>query len=516
MKKRNVKIRNMTAGALAFLLCALAVMPAFAAFDPPMPEDGSVSGGIFVPDGESELAIEQAELRFDLSDLLLEEYTSEQDFLAYNAQVTATYSLYNPTDHTVTEQLATPIGTYPWAANAIPKGADTHKYTVAVNGVQIAPQQRHVFTVGAGYYASATQYYDVHLPEFGLAYLSDSLILHPVLSPDATVYEYTYLAKVDPGAQENDFYIYADIEADPQTSALFVPWYSYAGERSGNVVTLIRNVYKSEEFSICSVGEPLDDFSWNAEYFKGDQAQASVQQISVTTMTLYEYVMQGYDVQSGVSEQDYFNAFIALAEKNRSPDTAVITLSEECPLPEYHLQTWQLFFVELAPGERTTVTVTAPLYPSLYTRYDPPIYIYAYAMTPDNAWSAYGQTRVELITENILLDRESPTPEHDQYTQTEQGYLWEGQADFPYLVFATCETRKPSDGSAFVAIILTVLLILFAFVIFVLPWVILILAIFLTVFLIVRKVKKNRKKKRAAVTPEPPEKQDKEEGNHEE
>lgn len=505
MKKRMWK--SITAALACMMLCFSMLIPASAAFDPPLPSEGSFSGGVFVVDGQSELAVEQVELTFDLSDLMKESYTNAQELLAYGAQVRATYTLHNPTDHTVTEQLATPIGAYPWTSTTIPAGADAEKFTVAINGMQIAPQLRHAFTVGTGYYSSASnmQNPDVHMPDFGLAYLSDSLLSHPIFAPNAPVYVYTYRVEMDESEKEKNFVIRAEIPADAQSCALFIPWYAYNSASTPNVVHLFQTAYIREDITICSVGQPIDAIEWKTETNKNKEFHASVQQTSLTQMTLYEYVMQGYDAQSGVSEQDTFNAFLAYVEKYKREDSAAYNVGEQSPLPAYHLQPWHLFSVELAPGERVSVTVTAPLYPSLNIRFDPLIYTYAYAMAQKDEWSAYGQTQVQLLTDLHLLDRESPVPNDREYSQTEQGYLWEGQADFPYLVFSTCEVQKPSDGSTWVAAVLLILIILFLFVVYVLPWVILALIIVLVVFLIVIAVKKRKKKKAEVAQPALPE-----------
>ena len=516
MKQKNM-MKSMTAGALAILLCVLAVMPAYAAFDPPMPWAGSVSGGVFVADGQSELAIEQAELTFDIADLLQESYTDAQELLAYGAQVSATYTIYNPTDHTVTEELATPMGTYPNPSESIPEGTDAKKFTVAVNGTQITPQLRHTFTHGTGYYKSASnmQNPDVHLPDFGLAYLSDTLLSRSIFTPDAPVYVYTYHAEMDESEKEKSFVIRAEIPADAQSCALFIPWYAYDSASTPDTVSIFQTAYISEDITICSVGKPMDAIEWKTETNKHKEFKASVKQTSLTQMTLYEYVMLGYDAQSGVSELDYFNAFLAYTDKYQREDSAAYNVGDQSPLPAYYLQPWQLFSVELAPGERASVTLTAPLYPSLYDRYDPPIYIYAYAMSHKDEWSAYGQTSVQVITQHHLLDREQPMPDNSEYTKTEQGYHGQGDAEFPYLVFSTCENQDPSDDSVWIAVILLILMILFVFVVYVLPWVILALVVILIVLLIIRKVKKNKKIKAEQQGKTPPAAQDseKEENN---
>ena len=493
--------------ALCILLCAHAVMPVSAAIDPPMGLGGNEPGGVMVVDGQTELALEDTELEFDISDLPDGVMDDAEQLLAYGAQVRATYTLYNPTDRTVTEQLAVPLRCYPYFDRTENQNADAYKFTVEINGQKAQTDQRHTYYVDPYYYVQSLAGDTQHLA-IGLAYLSDARAANPVLQPDAPVYVYTYLATLaSDDAEDKSFEVSGSVKADPDTCAVLTDL--IVTDVQGEQATLYRHVYMSEELTVCSVGADVGEIDWLASDYKGNQVEAGVTLTSRQSMTLYEYVMQGYDPECGASEQDYFLAVMAYADLKREQDSAFIRFGDAIALEPYNLIPWQLFDVTLAPGERASVTVTAPIYPCIHDYYHPPVYTYAFAMTQDDAWSACGTTRVRVNTDLLLCKRERMLPEIGEYTETEDGYTWEGQGDFNYFVFSICESEKPRDTSLPFVLLAGLFMIAVLFVIFVLPVLVVIAAIVLIVVLIVRA--KKRKKKRMAeqsTLPEQPKKED--------
>ena len=250
--------------------------------------------------------------------------------------------------------------------------------------------------------------------------------------------------------------------------------------------------------------------AWRTHDRDGNDVNAEVTLESKQVMTFHDFAMQGYDEQSGVSELDYYNAFVAYAEDQRAENTAAI-----CPgggqvaLSSEQLQPWQIFEVTLLPGQRTDVTVTAPLYPSIDYRYDPYVYTYAYAMTLDRSWSACGQTRVQINTEYYLCDEGRHTFDSDAYTITAGGYAWEGQTVSTYLVFSLSEEKNPTNSTFWFAVLALVFILLVLFVVYVLPVLVIAAVIALITVLIIRRVRKKRKlKEQNAKSTTLPEKED--------
>lgn len=509
MKKNiNAIIKSMTAGATAILLCVLAVMPSFAAIDPPMGLSGNEPGGIMVVDGKTDLALEDAEIEFDISDLPDGVMDDKEQLLSYGAQVRATYTVYNPTDLIVTEQLAMPLRCYPYFDRTEDENADAYKFTVEINGQKTQTKQRHTYYSDPYYYVQGLAGDTQHLAN-GLAYLSDECATNPVLQPDAPVYVYTYLASLaSDDAEDKAFAVSGSVKADPNTCAVLADL--IVNDVQADRATLYEFVYKQEEFTVCFVGADMGEIDWTVSDHEGNEGDVKVTRTARQSMTLHEFVMQGYDAEYGASEQDYFLAVMAYADLKREQNSAFIRFGDAMALEPYDLISWQLFDVTLAPGERATVTVTAPIYPYIHDYYNPPVYTYAFAMTQDDAWSACGTTRVCVITDLLLSRRERMFPEIGEYVEAEHGYTWEGHGDFDYFVFSVCQSKNPHDTSLPIIVLAGLFVIAVLFVIFVLPVLIVVAVITLIVVLIVRTKKRN-KKRMAEQSLQQPEKQEKEE-----
>ena len=508
--KKNIRaiIKSMTAGATAILLCALAVMPSFAAIDPAGPYAGSVAGGLFVADGATALALERTEIELNACELPPESrYKTEEEFIAYSANTIATYTIHNPTDQTVTERMLTPIGTDPWYAYDLPYGTDANKYTVEIDGEQVQAQQRHSYTPDNSYYHAPTQLGKRDPASAFLAYYSDTYVSHPLLAPDATVYVYAYRTEYDTSQKDDMFEVSGSLVADPSRCAVLVTdaWYPasawYPANAGENKVRISFPGFNRENPTVYSIGADVGEVAWTVDA-DGDRLDARVTLVSKTTMSFYELIMKGYDAQGSVSEIDYYNAVVAYITSNRTEGTAVTYMGDTVELNESNLQAWNSFDLTLAPGQSATVKVTAPLHPFEHGNYSPSVYTYAFAMTAAEAWSTCGPTSVRILTDLYLCDVDAPTPSQKEYEQTEDGYCWEGDTDFDYLVISVCEKQKPFDSSMIALLLYLLVILIVLFVCVILPAAVPLAILALIILLIVRKV---RKKRRAAeqIPPQP-------------
>ena len=78
---------------------------------------------------------------------------------------------------------------------------------------------------------------------------------------------------------------------------------------------------------------------------------------------------------------------------------------------------WRLYEISLEPGERATVTLTAPVYPDVDTSYNPYTYFYSYYFSPYTGWKGYGSIDVVINTDYYIANSF-----HDSFTETESGY----------------------------------------------------------------------------------------------
>ena len=498
MKNRTPKIAFSVF--LCVLLCVLAVMPAFA-FHPAEPYRGSVAGGLYVMNGKTELAIESTEIYMDVRDLPLEEYKTAEQFLAYGGQMTATYTLYNPTDHAVSVELLThnAAASMPWYAHELPAGADAEKYTVEIGGEQVETQTRHVFCYNAYDYTQSktAQEAKIRSHAYGVKYLSDDYIEEGIFYRNTPVYKYTYLLL--PKEEHENAYISATLPEYTGTrmicsgDARFDTYLNY-----GTQISACEDVV-----SVYVIGEDIDALDWkgSTEPYpdKGEPREIEVTLQDKEEITFEEYCMTGYDAALGCSEIDYYNATLAYLTRN---DNYYEYTEGTCNFTKYGLagdsclQAMQVFSLTLEAGERTTVTVKSPLYPFVHDYKTPPIYTYPIALPVAEQWSACGQVSVHAVTD-LRLKKWDYYPDPKEFTEVEDGYAYTGEIDAPYLVVSTSKGRINIDFGFlammfFFVVILIIMLLLHALP--VLLAVVVIAAVIVVIVLLIRRRKKKKAK----------------------
>lgn len=59
---------------------------------------------------------------------------------------------------------------------------------------------------------------------------------------------------------------------------------------------------------------------------------------------------------------------------------------------------WYEYEISIGPGECIVNTVTAPIYPSINSDYEPPIYEYTYLLSPAQTWAEFGTLDIVVNT----------------------------------------------------------------------------------------------------------------------
>ena len=473
------------------LLCAGMVVPTVA-LSPDEPLYGSVVGGLWVKDGSTALALEHTDLYLDMSELPPEKFETDEAFLAYSAQLTATYTLYNPTNAPITAELMTPMGATPDYGRGLTAGVDAHKYTVSVDGAQVQAALRYAYTDNAYAYRMYDASDESYWRSYGLTYLSDELYAEGLYSPDTPVYAYTY--RISPTDGTEDFWCRAELPAYAENRLICSSdmWFDAQGE-------MYHYQYMSELVTFYVVGEDYcADWQWRAEDYDHVSVAVDVTLQEKRQLTFYELCMMDYDAASGVSEVDYYNAYVAyLLSEEEVPGTEHLFGAGYGLHGSSALLGWQCFSVTLAPGERTEVTVSAPLYPFVDDGNLPKIYTYAVSLSQSDQWSDYGQTSVHAQTKHHLHKREM-RPTLDTFSKVKDGYVYEGELDGHYLIVSTCQSRVSVDvfGSFLVVLLLGALLIVAAGLLIGYGWPVVAAAVVTVVILLL--VRRHNKKKEQA------------------
>jgi len=107
---------------------------------------------------------------------------------------------------------------------------------------------------------------------------------------------------------------------------------------------------------------------------------------------------------------------------------------------------WYEYEISIPAGGTITNTVTAPIYPGMNTRYEPPIYMYTYLLSPATTWAEFGKLDIVVNTPYYLTESGGEF----SFEKTETGYqtsldgLPEGE-----LEFTLSESAKPKAPRGF-------------------------------------------------------------------
>lgn len=352
--------------------------------------EGTDVAGTVIKDGESPIIVEKEVLTFDIPEFPKQYYPDEEEYLAYDAKVTAEYTFYNPSEYQVTASLFFPFGNEPEYANG---ADDIEKYDILVQGKPIEKKIRYSF-------ASVTQSFDL---EQSLAKLQDGHMEDDFYAPDMTVTEYRYTVSGVDSATYKAANAAFDIGDETERKIYFVEQSGFHMQDDG-IKRISAWTKNADEYTVYVIGKPLQEsLPW--KFYKNGGAE-DTEEIDGTmtlkesrTMTLYEFAMANYDASGEIGEVDWYNAVIAeMKETEINENSGILCL--DCYARNYEgaLLRWYEYEITIEPEERIVNTVTAPLYPNIDATYDPEVYYYTYLLSPAKTWKAFWELEVVIRT----------------------------------------------------------------------------------------------------------------------
>ena len=487
MKHKTFK--RIFAALACVLLCALAVFPA-SANSAPSYWQGVSASGVLTTDGECPLVVEHETLTFDIGAFPSNHYSSIEDYLAYDASVTAEYTFYNPSDMTVTAKLLFPFGINPQYGEIYDSDKrdyftpdNASEYGAQINGAAVQTTVRHSYWNGVIYKFD---------PAEEMAKLQDDYRTDAFLTYDLPVHVYTYRISVDKQAYSSARAATYFDGAFEHTRFLFENLGGYHSDENGNAGWA--SVHTSDaEITVYVLGEDVGELEW--KFFENGyletEIEGSMSVVDKTSTTFGALAMQYYDPASGVAAHDWFNAVVAQLE--HSERALGLYGGVNWDFSQSLLQ-WYEYEITLAPGERLTNTVTAPLYPHINGRYEQPTYAYEYFLTPASTWTEFGTLDIYINTPYVMVKERkgeySIAPK--EWTKTDAGYKihLDGLPDED-LIFTLCEVENPE-------LVVTPYTILFVGIIaFAVLIALTIIAVLTVLIVILVKLGKKRKKKQA-------------------
>lgn len=508
-----MKIRKtIFAGAVCIALCALMMLPAFANSAESYWEGVSASG-VLVTDGECPLVVEHETLTFDIA-AFPSPYGSTEE---YDASVSAEYTFYNPSDMTVTANLLFPFGIDPYYMERYDpeKGEDvtpdyTEKYGAQVDGAAVQTVVRH------SYWSGSLYNFD---PAEEMAKLQDNYNTESFFAYDLPVYVYTYRAEVDRQTYRTAraATYFAD-GAFEETRFMIENLGGWSSDENGNAGYASVHISDAEITTVYVFGKDVGELEWKF-YENGSlekEIKGTMTVIDRTSTTFGALAMQAYDPASGVAEHDWFNAIVAQLEESGKP-MGLYDTYQSWDVSKNLLQ-WYEYKITLAPEQRLTNTVTAPLYPNINGSFEPFVYSFEYFLSPASLWKQFGTLDIYINTPYVMVREQkgeySIAP--DQWTKTDAGYeLHLSGLPEKDLIFSLSEAENPERvvtaytylgiGMIVAGVLLAIIGVLTVLAMIVVPIVILVL--------LVRRAKK-RKKRSGAQQSELPVQQEEQEDAH--
>ena len=373
---------------------------------------GEDASGAVVLTGDCPIVVTNEVLTFDINTLPKYRYPSIDDFLRYDAKVTAEYTFYNPSDITVTAKLAFPFDSDPAYFPVANVEANTDRYQITVNGAVVDKNVRH--TVG--------EYADFDLDK-ELASLSDEYITDDFFQPNMLVTKYVYSIPEDSRLRSiKRKFVAFDFDNNNRNTRVYNPNGGGVTQDDGSV-----RVYEvasaASSFSFYVIGEPLSTPPvcrvYESSYVKdGEELNIPVTYRSTSQTTLEELLLSKYSEDSRFSEVDWYNAivteFIGATQESNYIRHSGFKLNPE---HDFNVIEWYEYSITLAPGESIVNTVTAPMYPDVNGNYSPEVYTYNYYLTPAKTWASFGNLEIIINTPYYMLGSSL-----DGFTKTEIGY----------------------------------------------------------------------------------------------
>lgn len=397
--------------------------------------------GAVVQDAHCPIVVEAERLIFDIRQFP-EIYGRELEaFLSYSGSVTAEYTFYNPADYAVTATLLFPFGCAPSYAPDDCYGRDAEKYDILVDGAAIDRTLRHTLS---------DRYARFDLDR-DLALLHDDYVTDDFLTPDLPVTKYVFVPEgVDTETYDAATVGFEMVQDDPVRKLLFVNQSGMHTMEHG-VLWVDTWVATQETVTVYVLGQDYDAFPQWAFYRNGgfndrESIAGTMREESRQTMTFRELAMSEWDADTGVSEIDWYNAVAAMLTDETCATGSLLNLWDFGSLDlRDNLMRWYEYELTLEPGARIVNTVTAPIYPDIVERYDPPVYSYCYLLSPAQTWADFGTLDI-LVNTPFYMTVSGP----EGFERTGTGYalhldgLPEGE-----LNFDLCSEPDPALSSRY-------------------------------------------------------------------
>lgn len=438
------KLKKYLSVSIALLLLFSSLLVTASANSAQMYWRGTDTAGAIVMDENCPLIVEHELLTFDIGHFPETYYRDVSEYLAYSGSVTAEYTFYNPANYSVDATLVFPFGAIPDYGYIRDNESDetllysnTAKYDITVGGKTIDRTLRHTLAFWGDQF---------ELDE-DMAKLHDGFMDDPFYSPDMPVTVYTFVAD----GVDTETYRAANaaftLSADPSKTKVYMTNQN-GGRLLDDAVQLEGWVDLSDPYFVLYViGEPLEQipewkFYENGACEKEINGTMTLLSMEPTApLTLKDLLLKEYDPASGILDYDWYNAMVTALNTFEWAYGAIQSTEVGFDISD-RLMRWYEYEITVGPGERIVNIVTAPIYPNIDSRYDPPVYEYTYLLSPAQTWAEFGTLDI-IVNTPYYMTQSAP----EGFLYNAPGYelhltdLPEGE-----LTFTLCTENEPAKS----------------------------------------------------------------------
>ena len=425
---------------------------------------GVTASGAIVTGENVPIVVESENLTFYINEVPTSYDYISDNTKEYTTRVTAEYYFYNPSEYDVTATLVFPYGNVPFYRTS--KDAVGKEYGVTINGESVDSQARYTYNRNYNYEFD----YKVAINQVCDTYKADDFY-----SPNMTVYKYSYQVS---DLSYGHCALTVELNYDSEVKYYLVD----GGVKENTDKTLTYSIWvkPNQTIEFYAIGKEVEieryafykDFTKDANRSRGTLTLTSREEI-----TFKELALSKRDENSSVTEIDWYNATIDMLNDEYYSLSPIAELGTDL---NNHLMGWYKYELSVPAGGRAINAVTAPLYPSINERYEPPKYDFKYLLSPANSWAEFGELTININTTAYMLENSL-----DGFEKVDTGYrLRRNGLPDEELTFTLCADERPKkeiNWGYYLIVIIPIAI------------VVAVVAIIVTIVVVVKKKRKKKK-----------------------
>ncbi|MBO4919273.1 MAG: hypothetical protein J5365_03860 [Erysipelotrichaceae bacterium] len=409
-----------------FLLALLCVVPV-SANSAIKSWSGSDGNGVYTMEEDCPVVCLKEDLIFDIGSFPLDYFGSVEELSAYDASVTAVYTLNNPTESQISVRLVFPFGEDPQYFYHSSIGEELGDYRILVNDEAIEKKIRYSLMTGSDF--------DV---ETDVSRLRDEYQTDAFYRSDLPVYEYVFETQGIENGENGNPECVLQLQIDPSRQRLVTGECNYFhSDDDGNYEIHCYADGNNQEYRMYVLGEDLKELpEFTVMVLDGEETSGEMLLKEKNETVLLELILSQKKYEN-ISDIDWYNACIDYL-KEKDP-----YLYDAIPFVQvyYRLLRWYEYELNFEAGETLTNSVKAPIYPDINGYYEPAVYTYRYLLSPASTWADFSDLDITVNTAYAMIENSSFEEKEGKYT-LHYDRLPEGE-----LSFRLSESPSPKHGS---------------------------------------------------------------------